>query len=159
MTDSCLQLPFTKWYCNSGRHSVKVSNSGKRELLQRRWNPYNVSSSYMFIFYSSSPNNHLLTPFYSPLVSSFTEPCSFFSDNVIPLDLVSVNRRLSVSKVTMVIQRRLPCNQFYFEIEQICLIWILELDSLQSIFWNSLVYFGNNLRFRWLPAQDLPCHS
>lgn len=164
MADGCLHLPFTKWYCSFGRHSVKAlnySNSGKRELLQRRWNSYNVNSSYMFIFHASSPNNHLLIPFYSPLVSSVPPwSLALFSDNVIPLDLVPVNRSLSVSKVIKLIQRRVPCKQLYFAIGRIsCLTWILDSDWLRSIFWKSLAYFGKNLRFRSLPAQDLPCYS
>jgi len=161
VADSCLHLPFTKWYCSSGRHSVKVlnySNSGKRELLQRRWNSYNVNSSYVFIFDATSPNNHLLIHYYSPLVSS-VPPWSFalFSDNIIPLDLVPVNRPLSRSKVTKLIWRRVPCKHLYRAIKQICLTGIL--DGLWSIFQKSLAYFGKNVRFIWLPAQDLSYYS
>ena len=148
MADSCLPLPFTKWYCSSGRHSVKAlnySNSGKRELLQRRWNSHNdVNSSCMLISDASSPKNRLLIPFYSPLISSVPPwSLALFSDKVVPLDLVSVNRTLSVSKVTKLIQRRVPCKQLHFAIEQFsCLTWILDSDWPWSIFWKSLAYFG-----------------
>lgn len=145
MADSCPYLPFTKWYCSSGRHSVKALNywnSGKRELLLRRWNSYNMISSCMFVFDGSSPNNHLLIPFHSTLVSS-APPWSIalFSNNVIPLDLVPVNRPLSISKVTKLIQRRMPCKQLYFAIEQIsCLTRILDSDNDQfsGNFWLTL---------------------
>lgn len=159
MADSCPYLPFTKWYCSSGRHSVKAlnyGNSGKRELLQRRWNSYSMISSWMFVFDASSPNNHLLIPFHSPLVSS-APPWSIalFSDNVIPLDLVPVNRPLSVSKVTKLIQRRMPCKQLYpwkdaMQTIVFCNRTNLLFDvntrlRLWSIFWKSLAYFGKHV--------------
>lgn len=66
---------------------------------------------------------------------------------------------LLVSKVTEPIQRRLPGEQLYFAITQVsCLTWILNSGYPVSIFCISLEYFGKNLWFRGLAAQDLLCY-